>query len=109
MTEASGDDRIQADPITITSSALPHGAATSTPPVVSPSTLARPFQLHLFDGRILHGVQFPSGHVAVEDTDRETVVTAMALGALLHDDHNGVVLWPEDLARHSERERPASK
>lgn len=61
--------------------------------------LARPFQLHLFDGRILHGVQFPTGHVAVEDTDRETVVSAMALGALLHDGYNGVVLWPEDLAR----------
>ena len=63
------------------------------------STLARPFQLHLFDGRILHGVQFPSEHVAVEDPDLETVVTAMALGALLHDGYNGVVLWPEDLAR----------
>lgn len=61
--------------------------------------LARPFQLHLFDGRILHGVQFPTGRVAVEDVDREEVVSSLALGALLHDGYNGVVLWPEDVER----------
>ncbi|MEU9703092.1 hypothetical protein [Streptomyces sp. NPDC047981] len=61
--------------------------------------LARPFQLHLSAGGILHGVQFPSGHVAVEDVERDRVVSAMALGQLLRDDYRGVVMWPEDIAR----------
>ncbi|MFC8008642.1 hypothetical protein [Streptomyces cinereoruber] len=65
----------------------------------SQEQLARPFQLHLFAGGILHGVQFPSGHVAIEDTARDKIVTAMSLGALLKGEYRGVAMWPEDIAR----------
>ncbi|MFE7547115.1 hypothetical protein [Streptomyces gardneri] len=61
--------------------------------------LARPFQLHLLAGGVLHGVQFPSGHVAVDDPARETVVSAMALGQLFADGYDAVVMWPEDIQR----------
>ncbi|MFJ7990315.1 hypothetical protein [Streptomyces sp. NPDC096351] len=66
------------------------------PPSTEPS-VARPFQLHRAAGPVLHGVQFPSGHVAIEDTERDKVVTAMALGALLTGEYAGVAMWPEDV------------
>ncbi|RSS43840.1 hypothetical protein [Streptomyces sp. WAC08241] len=69
----------------------------------SQEQLSRPFQLHLFAGGILHGVQFPSGHVAVEDTARDKVVTAMALGQLFADGYDGVVMWSEDVQRAERR------
>lgn len=58
--------------------------------------IARPFQLHQEGGRILHGAQFPSGHVALEADD--TCIYRMSLGHLL-ETYPGVAIWPEDLAR----------
>lgn len=61
--------------------------------------LARPFQLHQEGGQILHGVEFPSGHVALEDGD--ACVYRMSLGHLLTT-HPGIALWNEDLAKAQE-------
>jgi hypothetical protein len=62
------------------------------------ANFARPFQLHLPGGRVLHGAQFPSGRVAVEDPDHNTCIAALALGVVLAA-YGGVAIWPEDLAR----------
>ncbi|PWI15941.1 hypothetical protein DI272_18565 [Streptomyces sp. Act143] len=64
--------------------------------------LARPFQLHLPGERILHGAQFPSGRVLIDGDEDEQVhpLYAISLGAALESFPGGVVLWPEDLAKH---------
>jgi len=51
----------------------------------------RPFTLHLDDGRVWHGAQFPSGHVAVNHLEPGGAFTgATSMSALLDD------LAPED-------------
>ncbi|MGX1514050.1 hypothetical protein [Streptomyces collinus] len=63
-------------------------------------TLARPFQLHMPGGRILHGAEFPSGRVFVDGgEDQDPPVYAVSLGAALEGFPGGVALWPEDLGR----------
>ncbi|MFJ4627204.1 hypothetical protein [Streptomyces sp. NPDC088847] len=64
--------------------------------------LARPFQLHLPGNVVRHGTQFPSGRVFVDaaDDDSEGPVYGISLGAALERFPRGVVLWPEDVARH---------
>ncbi|WP_060952406.1 hypothetical protein [Streptomyces hygroscopicus] len=55
------------------------------------SEAARPFQLHLADGRVWHGAQFPGGHVCLNHPGEETWFTvAVSLDALLGERH------PED-------------
>lgn len=58
------------------------------------SQTTRRFCLHLSDGRVFHGAQFPSGQVAVnhpKQPDQPFVMTlALDVGALLSERH------PED-------------
>lgn len=42
---------------------------------------ARPFRLRQPDGRVIHGAEFPSGRVAVDD--RAGFYTAVSLGELI--------------------------
>lgn len=65
-------------------------------------TLARPFQLHLPEGEVLHGAQFPGERVFVDSPDDgRGPLYAISLGAALEAFPGGVVLWAEDLARRS--------
>jgi hypothetical protein len=53
-------------------------------------TSTRRFTLHLTDGRTWSGVEFPSGHVAVNSPDeRDWFTVATSTGGLLED------LYPE--------------
>ncbi|MEU9789098.1 hypothetical protein AB0E27_00490 [Streptomyces sparsogenes] len=62
---------------------------------------ARPFQLHLTDGRIWHGAQFPNGHVCLNHPDEANWFTiAVSLDALLEERppedplHGAHAEWP---------------
>lgn len=66
---------------------------------------ARPFRLRLAGGRVWHGVQFPSGHVAMNHPDEPDVAAgftiALSVDDLLSDRHlndpltGACVEWPE--------------
>lgn len=66
---------------------------------------ARPFRLRLTDGRIWHGVQFPSGHIAVnhpgEDDEPYMMSIAVSMDDLLGERHpedplkDALVEWAE--------------
>ncbi|MGW6743772.1 hypothetical protein ACWGDX_24140 [Streptomyces sp. NPDC055025] len=62
---------------------------------------ARPFRLHLTDGRVWHGTEFPGGHVCLNHPDEYNAFTvALTLDALLEDRS------PEDPLRGARVERP---
>lgn len=68
------------------------------------SEFARPFRLHLTDGRIWHGVEFPSGHAALnhpEDDMPSAFTIAISVEHLLgnlhpqHPMHGARIEWAE--------------
>lgn len=62
---------------------------------------SRPFRLHLDDGRVLHGVEFPNGHVAVNHPDEPggAFTVGISLGALTDEPgywlHGARIEWSE--------------
>ncbi|GHA01139.1 hypothetical protein ACFOOM_12380 [Streptomyces echinoruber] len=59
-------------------------------------TFTRGFRLH-HNGRLLHGAQFPTGHVLVADDPQYGLATAAAsLEDLLKGYHGARVEWPGD-------------
>lgn len=57
----------------------------------------RGFRLHLAGGRIIHGAEFPTGHVLVADDPEYGLATAAtSLDELLKGYHGARVEWPGD-------------